>query len=40
MFEERYSKDQPAVKAMAQRIACNSPKVFATTDDFVAAYGE
>ena len=39
MFEDRYHKDQPAVKAMAQRIADNSPQVFVTTDDFVAAYG-
>lgn len=27
MFEERYHKDQPAVKEMAQRIADNSPQV-------------
>jgi len=40
MFEDRHHKDQPAVKAMAQRIAENSPQVFATTDDFVAAYGQ
>ncbi|MEP5762918.1 MAG: hypothetical protein ABJ327_27070 [Litoreibacter sp.] len=40
MFEDRYHKDQPAVKAMAQRIAGNSPQVFVTTDDFVAAYGQ
>lgn len=40
MFEDRYHKDQPAVKSMAQRIADNSPQVFATTDDFVAAYGQ
>lgn len=40
MFEDRYHKDQPAVKAMAQRIADNSPQVFVTTDDFVAAYGQ
>lgn len=39
MFEDPYDKDQPAVKAMAQRIADNSPQVFATTDDFIAAYG-
>jgi len=40
MFEARYNKDQPAVKAMAQRIAKNSPQAFATTDGFVAAYGQ
>jgi hypothetical protein len=40
VFEDRHHKDQPAVKAMAQRIAKNSPQVFATTDDFVAAYGQ
>lgn len=40
MFEDRYHKDQPAVKSMAQRIADNSPQVFATSDDFVAAYGQ
>lgn len=40
MFEERYHKDQPAVKEMAQRIADNSPQVFANTDDFVTAYGQ
>ena len=40
MFEDRYNKDQPAVKTMAQRIAKNSPQAFATTDDFVAAYGQ
>ena len=40
MFEERYNKDQSAVKEMAQRIADNSPQVFADTDDFVAAYGQ
>lgn len=39
MFEDRHHKDQPAVKTMAQRIAKNSPQAFATTDDFVAAYG-
>ncbi len=40
MFEDRYHKDQPAVKSMALRIADNSPQVFATTNDFVAAYGQ
>ena len=40
MIEDRHHKDQPAVKAMAQRIAKNSPQLFATTDDFVAAYGQ
>ncbi len=40
MFEDRYHKDQPAVKSMAQRIADYSPQVFATTGDFVAAYGQ
>ena len=40
MFEDRYNKDQPAVKEMAQRIASNSPQVFATTGGFVAAYGQ
>ena len=40
MFEGRYHKDQPAVKAMAQRIASNSPQEFTTTDDCVAAYGQ
>ena len=40
MFEDRHNKDQPAVKAMVQRIADNSPQVFVTTDDFVAAYGQ
>lgn len=40
MFEDRYHKDQPAVKSMAQRIADNSPQVFATQGDFVAAYGQ
>ncbi|MGJ8547602.1 MAG: hypothetical protein ACSHWZ_19310 [Sulfitobacter sp.] len=40
MFEDHYHKDQPAVKSMAQRIADNSPQVFATNDDFVAAYGQ
>lgn len=40
MFEDRYHKDQPAVKSMALRIADNSPKVFATTNDFAAAYGQ
>jgi hypothetical protein len=40
MFEDRHHKDQPAVKAMAQRIADNSPQVLVTTDDFVAAYGQ
>jgi hypothetical protein len=40
MFENRFHKDQPAVKAMAQRIANNSPQVFATQNDFVAAYGQ
>lgn len=40
MFEDRYHKDQPAVKEMAQRIANNSPQVFATQDDFVATYGQ
>ena len=40
MFEDRHNKDQPAVIAMAQRVASNSPQVFATTDDFVAAYGQ
>jgi len=40
VFEDRYHKDQPAVKSMAQRIADNSPQVFATTDDFVAACGQ
>lgn len=40
MFEDRYHKDQPAVKAMAQRIAKNSPQTFATTGNFVAAYGQ
>ncbi|WP_143809729.1 hypothetical protein [Paracoccus yeei] len=40
MFEDRYHKDQPVVKSMAQRIAKNSPQVFATQDDFVAAYGQ
>jgi hypothetical protein len=38
MFENRYRKDQPAVKAMAHRIAANAPQVFKTTDNFVAAY--
>ena len=40
MFEDRHNKDQPAVKAMAQRIADNSPQAFVTTDDFVVAYGQ
>lgn len=40
VFEDRYHKDQPAVKTMAQRIAKNNPQAFATTDDFVAAYGQ
>ncbi|MFS4439665.1 hypothetical protein ACMA5I_15770 [Paracoccaceae bacterium GXU_MW_L88] len=40
MFEDRYHKDQPAVKEMAQRIANNSPQVLATQDDFVAAYSQ
>lgn len=40
MFEDRYHKDQPAVKSMALRIADNSPQVFATTNDFVAAYDQ
>ena len=40
MVEDRYHKDQPAVKKMAQRIAVNSPQVFATTDGFVATYGK
>jgi hypothetical protein len=40
VFEDRHDKDQPAVKEMAQRIADNSPQVFATTGDFVAAYGQ
>jgi hypothetical protein len=40
VFEDRHHKDQPAVKAMAQRIADNSPQVLVTTDDFVAAYGQ
>ena len=38
--EDRYQRDHPAVKAMAQRIADNSPQVFATDDDFIAAYGQ
>lgn len=40
MFEDRHHKDQPAVKAIAQRIVSNSPRVFTTTDDCVAAYGQ
>ncbi len=40
MFEDRYHPNQAAVKAMAHRIAANSPQVFATTDDFVSAYGQ
>lgn len=40
MIEDRYHKDQLAVKSMAQRIAENSPQVFAATEDFVAAYGQ
>tara|TARA_R110002051_G_scaffold109610_2_gene182292 strand:- start:1252 stop:1515 length:264 start_codon:yes stop_codon:yes gene_type:complete len=40
VFEDRYHKDQPAVKAMAQRIASNRPQVFTTTDDCVAAHGQ
>ncbi|MBU0860283.1 MAG: hypothetical protein KJ667_10135 [Alphaproteobacteria bacterium] len=40
MFEARYDKDQPAVKAMAQRIAGNSPRVFLTDDDFATAYSQ
>jgi hypothetical protein len=40
MTEDRYHKDQPGVQAMARRIADNSPQVFATTDDFVAVYGQ
>lgn len=40
MFEDRYHKDQPAVKAMAERIAANAPQVFKTTDNFVATYGK
>lgn len=40
MFEDRHSKDQPAVKEMAQRIADNSPQVFETAGGFVAAYGQ
>lgn len=40
MDDDRYHKDQPGVKAMAQRIADNSPQEFATTDAFVAAYGQ
>ena len=39
MIEDRYHKDQPAVKEMAQRIAANGPKVFPTTDEFIASYG-
>ena len=38
MAEDRYHKDQPVVKEMAQRIAANGPQEFATTDAFVAAY--
>ena len=40
MFEDQYHKDQPAVKAMAQRIAANAPQVFKTIDNFVATYGK
>jgi aconitase A len=40
MFEDRYHKDQPAAKAMAQRIAAKAPQVFKTTDSFVATYGK
>lgn len=39
MFQERYSKNQPAVKAMAQKIAANGSQVFRSTDEFVASYG-
>tara|TARA_R110002124_G_scaffold75612_5_gene202927 strand:+ start:15373 stop:15498 length:126 start_codon:yes stop_codon:yes gene_type:complete len=38
VVEDRHDKDQPAIKEMEQRIADNSSQVFATTDDFVAAY--
>lgn len=40
MFEDRYHKDLPAVKAMAQRIADNGSQVFATSDDLIAVYGQ
>lgn len=40
MFEERYNKDEPAVKMMAQRIAGNSPQVFPTYNHFATAYGQ
>ncbi len=40
VFEDRYHKDQPAVKAMAQRIARNSLQVFVTTYDFVVTYSQ
>lgn len=40
MFEERYHPNQAAVKAMAHRMAANSPEKFATTEDLVAAYGQ
>ena len=40
MFEERYNKDQPAVRKMAERMASDSPQNFPSLDDFAGIYGE
>lgn len=39
MFDNRYDKNQPAVRAMANRIAENCPQRFETMANFSAFYG-
>jgi hypothetical protein len=39
MFLEKYNKDKPAVRQMAQRIAMSGAQVFDHSDDFAARYG-